>query len=341
MLGDVEKKADVSSERRAAKDTPHYRRLSEQLATRFDPKRPDLSDKKQEPAADKDRDGERSELDLTWTAHGSPWLKAAAIALMLVVGGSWFYLGHLQSGSARLPTEDRLAQALQEERDKAAALTRELDSAWRALRVQAMELADKTGEVQELDDLRQALRDAESQSASYQDLLARERLRNLDIKEQLAVQQSAPIPRLADSESPPEQVKPQVLVLEKPVTTSPAISNNQASLAAATPASATPAPAPETMPHKPASAELTRLMERAHTLLEQGNIAAARIVLERAAETRSGAALFALAETYDPAVLSAWGTFGTQGDSAKARELYTQALSEGVQQAMDRMNSLR
>ena len=58
----------------------------------------------------------------------------------------------------------------------------------------------------------------------------------------------------------------------------------------------------------------------------QGNIGAARIVLERAAETGSAPALFALAETYDPAVLSAWGTFGTQGDVAKAQELYAKAL---------------
>ena len=66
-------------------------------------------------------------------------------------------------------------------------------------------------------------------------------------------------------------------------------------------------------------------MSRASLLLGQGNIGTARIVLERAAETGSAPALFALAETYDPAILAAWGTFGTQGDVAKARELYAKA----------------
>jgi TPR repeat protein len=82
-------------------------------------------------------------------------------------------------------------------------------------------------------------------------------------------------------------------------------------------------------------------MARASLLLSQGNVGTARIVLERAAETGSAPALFALAETYDPATLAAWGTFGTQGDVAKARELYAKAFASGVQEAGDRLNALR
>ena len=82
-------------------------------------------------------------------------------------------------------------------------------------------------------------------------------------------------------------------------------------------------------------------MARASLLRDQGNIGAARIVLERAAETGSASALFALAETYDPLSLSAWGTFGTRGDVAKAQELYASALAGGVQEARDRLNALR
>jgi len=59
-------------------------------------------------------------------------------------------------------------------------------------------------------------------------------------------------------------------------------------------------------------------MARASLLLSQGNVGAARIVLERAAETGSAPAMFALAETYDPTILAAWGTLGTQGDVTKA-----------------------
>ena len=42
-----------------------------------------------------------------------------------------------------------------------------------------------------------------------------------------------------------------------------------------------------------------------------------------------------LAETYDPITLTACGTFGTQGDAAKAQELYAKAFAGGVQEAGD------
>jgi TPR repeat protein len=91
----------------------------------------------------------------------------------------------------------------------------------------------------------------------------------------------------------------------------------------------------------PSNQEVASLMARASLLRDQGNIGTARIVLERAAETGSAPALFALAETYDPRILSTWGTFGTQGDVAKAQELYARALAGGVPEARDRLNALR
>ena len=96
-----------------------------------------------------------------------------------------------------------------------------------------------------------------------------------------------------------------------------------------------------TAPEALGNSEAARLMARASLLREQGNIGTARIVLERAAESGSAPALFALAETYDPLSLSAWGTFGTQGDVAKARELYAKALAGGVEEANERLNALR
>ena len=100
-------------------------------------------------------------------------------------------------------------------------------------------------------------------------------------------------------------------------------------------------PATMTAPEAPGNAEAARLMARASLLRDQGNIGAARIVLERAAETGNASVLFALAETYDPLSLSAWGTFGTQGDAAKAQELYAKALAGGVHEARNRLNALR
>ncbi|RZN21447.1 hypothetical protein CWO90_33385 [Bradyrhizobium sp. Leo121] len=86
--------------------------------------------------------------------------------------------------------------------------------------------------------------------------------------------------------------------------------------------------------------EAARLIARASALLGQGNIGAARIVLERAAENDNARASFMLAETYDPAVLSAWGTYGTRGEAAKAREFYAKAHSGGIREAKDRLDAL-
>jgi hypothetical protein len=89
------------------------------------------------------------------------------------------------------------------------------------------------------------------------------------------------------------------------------------------------------------SPQAVRLIARANLLLDQGNIGAARNMLDRAAEMGSTEALFWLAETYDPLLLSARQTFGTQSDIAKARELYGKALAGGVSQAKVRLEALQ
>ena len=86
--------------------------------------------------------------------------------------------------------------------------------------------------------------------------------------------------------------------------------------------------------------EAAGLLARAKALLGQGNIGAARVVLERAAETGSAQATFALAETYDPNVLATWRTFGTRGDVMKARDLYARAYDGGIKAAKDRSDAL-
>ena len=103
---------------------------------------------------------------------------------------------------------------------------------------------------------------------------------------------------------------------------------------------ATPLPKSEPVIDKPVAARQSpsaapplpeeRFMARARQLVEQGNISAARSMLERAAEGGDARALFALAETYDANMLSAWGTVGIQGDTAKAKEPYGKSLAGGV-----------
>jgi hypothetical protein len=100
-------------------------------------------------------------------------------------------------------------------------------------------------------------------------------------------------------------------------------------------------------PEERASQEAAPLVAQARLLLAEGNIVAARSVLQRAAESGSALALFLLAETYDSAILSAWGIFspwgifGRRGDVTKAQEFYTKAVAGGVHEAKYRLSALR
>lgn len=120
------------------------------------------------------------------------------------------------------------------------------------------------------------------------------------------------------------------------VTPEPATSS-QISTAAQAVEMAAIAPAAEEAQSSP---EAMRLIARATALLSQGDIGAAQIVLERAAETGSAQASFMLAETYDPGMLSAWGTYGTRGEVTRARELYARAHAGGIQEAKYRIDAL-
>ena len=83
------------------------------------------------------------------------------------------------------------------------------------------------------------------------------------------------------------------------------------------------------------------MMARAQELLRLGDISGARLLLERASASGEARATFALAETYDPNVLSRWGARGFRGDAAKARELYAKALSDGMSEATIRITDLK
>jgi hypothetical protein len=94
-------------------------------------------------------------------------------------------------------------------------------------------------------------------------------------------------------------------------------------------------------PNSEEAAVAARLIARASALLGQGDIGAARIVLERAIEMGSAQASFSLAETYDPLILAKWGTHGTRGDTIKAQDLYVKADNAGIKDAKARLEALR
>jgi len=120
--------------------------------------------------------------------------------------------------------------------------------------------------------------------------------------------------------------------------------------AASVPAPKAPAPAsaaPVSAPPPPASAtaasdrdEIAALLARARTYLSAGDVAAARLVLRRAAEREDPQAALALGGTYDPTVLKRLGIVNFQADPAQAREWYRRAAQLGSADASLRLEQL-
>ena len=79
---------------------------------------------------------------------------------------------------------------------------------------------------------------------------------------------------------------------------------------------------------------------RARGYLAAGDVAAARLVLRRAAERNDPQAALALGGTYDPAVLKRLGIINFHSDPAQAREWYRKAAELGSPDASIRLEQL-
>ena len=88
------------------------------------------------------------------------------------------------------------------------------------------------------------------------------------------------------------------------------------------------------------NAEESVLLSRSGVLIRQGNLQGARTMLARAASDGSTAARFALAETFDPFKLTAWGVDRVAADPAVAMRLYEQVLAAGDERAAGRIAAL-
>ncbi len=99
------------------------------------------------------------------------------------------------------------------------------------------------------------------------------------------------------------------------------------------PPAASPSPEPRT---KPAAVTL-KLFERGKTLLGDGNIAGARLFLERAAEAGHADAALLLGDTFDPLWLASNGAHGTRPEPATARRWYATAQRLGSREAQARL----
>ncbi len=97
-------------------------------------------------------------------------------------------------------------------------------------------------------------------------------------------------------------------------------------------------PSPAEEPAVPAEAAV--LLDRARRLLDEGDIAAARLLLAHLAERGQGDAAYELARTFDQDMLSALGARGMDADPARAHRWYEQASEKGNAKAAERLKVL-
>lgn len=161
----------------------------------------------------------------------------------------------------------------------------------------------------------------------------------------MPVTSAAPAPGTSADSAPITEIEPAAGPLEPPISAAPAPVPAQP---AAVP-SPSPPVSPETASVPPTSGEVSTpagtleiniLMERGDTLRGTGDVVAARLFYERAAEKGSAAAARAVGETYDPLVLEEERVRGVRGDQIKAIDWYRRAILGGDKAAVARLRRL-
>jgi hypothetical protein len=93
-------------------------------------------------------------------------------------------------------------------------------------------------------------------------------------------------------------------------------------------------------PRKLNASEVAALLRRAEELLANGDLAAARLLLQRVAETKNAQAAFQLASTYDPAALKKFSNNSVAADPALAQYWYERARDWGSPDASSPLEAL-
>ena len=81
-------------------------------------------------------------------------------------------------------------------------------------------------------------------------------------------------------------------------------------------------------------------MRRADELMTNGDLAPARLLLQRVAETKNARAAYQLATTYDPATMKKFGNISVVPDPALAQLWYQRARDWGSTDATGRLEAL-
>jgi hypothetical protein len=231
-------------------------------------------------------------------------------------------------------TAEAATAELQQERQKTAALTRDLATARRDLETKVS--SDKGD-----DEAAQLRKTAEAATAELQ----QERQKTAALTTDLTIarrdlETKAALSRKANDETAQPRNITEATTAEPQQERQKAAPPDRSAGAVAKSIIAAPGSQQPATSGAKVDAEAAHLIARAKSLLSQGNIVGARIVLERAVEMGSAKASFAIAETYDPRILSHWNVYGTRGDISKAREYYTRAVAGGIEEAKERLTSL-
>ena len=88
------------------------------------------------------------------------------------------------------------------------------------------------------------------------------------------------------------------------------------------------------------AAEVAALIKRGQEFLKSGDIASARLVLRRAANTGNAQAALTLGATFDGTVLTELGVLGFTRDEEQARLWYQKAAEWGSKEAERRLGKL-
>lgn len=99
-------------------------------------------------------------------------------------------------------------------------------------------------------------------------------------------------------------------------------------------------PAPRVVKRSISDEEEGRSMVRAYEMLQNADIAAARLIYEAMAMRGSGKAAFAMGQTYDPDFLQNFVVEGLRADVTQARKWYKKALDLGSPEAEARLAAL-
>jgi len=122
----------------------------------------------------------------------------------------------------------------------------------------------------------------------------------------------------------------------------PIVTAAPAAMVAAAPTAMVAAATPRQFPPRQIDAdELDTLLKRARALIEIGDIAPARLLLERAADAQQANAALLLAQTYDPTVLGTPDMRSITPDPAAARDWYQKAAQLGSRDAQARLAQMQ